>query len=176
MKYIISASILIAAFSLSNAASAENDSAASACDSDSCMMDFWIGSWQLSWDDGNGATGTGTNEVHRILDGKVVSENFTALTGNLAGFNGKSWSVLTPGGIWKQTWVDNSSGYLDLTGHKEGDKVIFQRSAIRPDGKSVMQRMVFYDIEINSLTWDWESSTDEGVSWNLQWRIFYRRK
>ena len=169
INLIIIATVIVTASSLCGLAQA-------GCHADSCMMDFWIGSWQLSWDDGNGSTGTGTNEIKKILDGKVISENFTALTGKFSGFNGKSWSVLTPAGTWKQTWVDNSSGYLDLTGRKEGDRVIFQRTASTPDGRSVMQRMVFYDIHATSLTWDWESSADGGSKWNLQWRIFYRRQ
>ena len=146
------------------------------CDNDTCMLDFWIGKWDLTWDDGNGATGTGTNEVYKILGGKVVCENFTGLSGKNAGFEGKSWSVYTAPGTWKQTWVDNSSGYLDFTGSREGDRVIFSRKGTAGDGREVRQRMVFYDIAENSFTWDWETSADQGEHWNLRWRISYHRR
>lgn len=146
------------------------------CDADTCMLDFWVGKWNASWDDGNGVTGTGTNEIYKFLDGKVVFENFRGLTGKNSGYEGKSWSVYTRAGTWKQTWVDNSSGYLDFTGHREGDRVIFSRKGVIPDGREILQRMVFYDITKDSFMWDWETSADQGKNWNLRWRITYTRQ
>jgi hypothetical protein len=35
--------------------------------------------------------------------------------------------------------------------------------------------MVFYAIERNSFSWDWEGSSDGGRSWALLWRLEYRR-
>ena len=53
---------------------------------------------------------------------------------------------------------------------------MFVRKFTDPEGNEVFQRMVFKDIEDNSFTWDWESSSDIGENWNLQWRINYKRK
>jgi hypothetical protein len=44
------------------------------------------------------------------------------------------------------------------------------------NGEKIIQRMVFYNINVNSLTWDWEISRDGGTSWKLQWRINYLKK
>lgn len=140
-------------------------------------FDFWVGDWALTWEDVDGDTARGTNRIERILDGKVIKENFEALSGNLKGFMGKSYSVFNPRtGKWKQTWVDNQSGYLDFTGRFEGDKRIFERKGVNPDGGEILQRMVFYDITENSFRWDWEVSEDDGTTWQLRWRINYIRK
>lgn len=140
-------------------------------------FDFWLGSWELSWEDADGTQGHGINHVERVLDGNVIKENFEAHTGSYKGFIGKSYSVYnTRTGEWKQTWVDNNGGYLDFTGEFDGDKRIFKRKGINPEGEEILQRMIFYDITENSMTWDWEISEDNGETWQLRWRIFYERR
>lgn len=139
-------------------------------------FDFWLGTWNLTWQDADGTEAHGTNHIERVLDGKVIKENFEALSGAYEGFLGKSYSVYNPRtGEWRQTWVDNNSGYLDFVGEFDGDKRIFIREGMSPQGKEIMQRMVFYDITENSLTWDWQISEDGGETWQLRWRIFYER-
>lgn len=139
-------------------------------------FDFWLGTWELTWEDADGNQGRGTNHIERVLEGNVIKENFEALSGAYEGFVGKSYSVYkSRTGEWKQTWVDNSGDYLDFTGEFEGDKRIFKREGINPEGEEILQRMVFYDITENSLTWDWKISEDNGETWQLRWRIFYER-
>lgn len=139
-------------------------------------FDFWLGSWELSWEDADGTIGQGTNHIEKVLDDKVIKENFEAHSGAYKGFIGKSYSVYNSDtDEWKQTWVDNEGGYLDFTGEFDGDKRIFKRKGVNPQGKKILQRMVFYDITSNSMTWDWEISEDNGETWQLRWRIFYER-
>ena len=139
--------------------------------------DFWVGTWELMWEDPDGSTAKGVNVIEKVLNDEVIKENFEGLTGHNKGYVGKSWSVYNPNTKeWKQTWVDNTGGYLEFTGAIEGDKRIFKREAINRQENKVFQRMVFYDITKNSFTWDWESSLDEGETWTLQWRIYYKRK
>ena len=59
-------------------------------------FDFWIGEWELTWQNEDGSTATGKNRVRRILGGQVIEENFEALTGEMAGYEGKSYSVYNP--------------------------------------------------------------------------------
>lgn len=139
-------------------------------------FDFWLGEWDLTWEDADGTEGKGTNHIEWVLDDKVIKENFKAHTGAYKGFIGKSYSVYkSRTGEWKQTWVDNSGGYLDFTGKFTENKRIFKRKGVDPQGEEILQRMVFYDITENSLTWDWEKSEDKGQTWQLQWRIYYER-
>ncbi|WP_420316313.1 hypothetical protein [Ekhidna sp.] len=140
---------------------------------DLSKMDFWVGKWDLSWEGGKG-----TNLIEKKLDGRVIQENFEATEGNFKGYLGTSISTFNPAdGKWHQAWADNQGGYIDLVGIMDGDKRIFQLTSPRklPDGTESISRMRFYDIKENSLTWDWEASTDGGETWNLSWRINYQR-
>lgn len=140
-------------------------------------FDFWVGDWELAWKDADGDTALGVNRIERILDGHVIKENFEALSGDLTGFEGKSYSVFNPRtGKWKQTWVDNEGGYLDFTGRIDGNNRVFERKGVNPQGGEILQRMVFHGITEDSFRWDWEISEDNGTTWQLRWRIFYSRK
>ncbi len=141
-------------------------------------FDFWVGNWELTWQHADGSEGTGTNLIEKTLDGVVIQENFRALTGAYAGMKGTSVSVYNPQTQqWKQAWADNQGGYYDFTGITVNDQRIFQTvESELPDGRTIIQRMRFYDIEEQSLTWDWESTFDGGETWTLNWRIFYSRK
>lgn len=139
-------------------------------------FDFWIGEWDLSWKSSDGTLGRGKNTIERILEGKVIKENFEATSGALEGFVGKSYSVYNPKTeTWHQTWVDSQGAYLDFVGKFKGDKRMFVRQTTDSSGSTVIQRMVFYNITPNSFTWDWEQSRDNGETWQLLWKIAYRR-
>lgn len=139
-------------------------------------FNFWLGEWELTWEDSDGSIANGTNYIERVLDGMVIKENFEAHSGSYEGYKGKSYSVYNPRtGLWHQTWVDNNSGYLDFQGEIDGDKRIFLRKGVNPQGNEILQRMVFHDISKDSFTWDWELSEDNGQTWQLRWQIFYER-
>lgn len=142
-------------------------------DPEAGQFDFWIGTWSLTWDAGEGKTETGTNEVRKILNGCVVEENFNSES---IEFTGKSFSVYSiKEKKWLQTWVDNRGNYLDFEGGMESDKMILSRNLVK-DGKPMKQRMVFYNIEDDSFDWSWESSLNDGKTWEVKWLIHYKRK
>lgn len=144
---------------------------------DGTEFDFWVGKWDLNWQYSDGTQGIGVNHVEKILDGKVIQENFEAKdAGPYQGFKGTSISVFNPNlKTWHQAWADNQGGYFDFTGEVSGDQRIFKATRQQSDGEEVNLRMRFYDIAENSMTWDWEQSRDGGKTWSLQWRIFYER-
>ena len=62
------------------------------------QFDFWLGEWDLTWDDG----GHGTNIITKILDGRVILENFDGYPGT--SLKGMSVSTYHEGsGLWQQT-------------------------------------------------------------------------
>ena len=131
------------------------------------QFDFWLGEWEAAW----GGDGKGMNHVERILDGKVVQEDF-----NAPDLHGISISVYDPERkLWCQTWVDNNGTYLDFTGRFENGKMILWRDAI-VGGKQCKQRMVWYNIEEAQFEWNWERSDDGGSTWRTLWQIKYTRK
>lgn len=143
---------------------------------DDNTYDFWLGQWQAEWTNADGSTGSGTNHIFRVLDNKVLEENFSITAGSQAGFKGKSLSVFNPvTNVWHQAWTDNQGGYFDFYGSVEGEKKMFSTQPKEKDGKTIQQRMVFYNISYEKFTWDWEGTTDGGKTWNLLWRINYSR-
>lgn len=130
------------------------------------QFDFWIGTWDLKWEGGSG-----TNTITKIMSSCVVQEQFDG-----GEFEGMSVSVYLPSAErWKQTWVDNQGGYLDFIGGMDGERMILAREDTLQT-PPIRQRMVFSDITPDSLDWDWEISEDGGHTWNLKWRIHYRRR
>lgn len=131
------------------------------------QFDFWLGEWDVTWGD----DGKGTNRIERILDGKIIQEDFSA-----PDLHGISVSSYDPErGLWCQTWVDNNGAYLGFTGKFEDGKMILGRDAI-VKGQACKQRMVWYDIQDNKLEWNWERSDDGGETWRLLWQIHYTRR
>ncbi len=140
------------------------------------QFEFWVGDWNLTWPgQKSGESGHGTNRITRVLGGCVVEENFSG--GASMHLRGTSVSTYDHGaGKWKQTWVDNEGGYLDFTGEFNDGRMILSRTAKRPDGSEVLQRMVWKNIQPDQLDWSWEASTDGGKTWKVQWPIHYQRK
>lgn len=131
------------------------------------QFDFWLGEWNATW----GEDGKGTNSVTKVLDDKVVQEDF-----NAPDFHGISHSVYDPErGLWCQTWVDNNGSYLDFTGKFEDSKMILMRDAI-VRGEACKQRMVWFNIQQDQFDWNWERSDDGGETCRALWQIKYRRK
>lgn len=142
------------------------------------LFDFWLGDWDVSWSNADGTSGQARNRVAKILDGRVIEEVFEEDPADPAPLlRGRSLSVLhQASGTWKQAWADNQGGFFSFTGGADGDKRFFA-TELRTDGdKQIGQRMVFYAIEPNRFTWDWERTSDGGRSWALAWRLEYRRR
>ncbi len=140
-------------------------------------FDFWVGKWNLTWDIGEGKIAKGVNHIEKTLDGKVIQENFEATdAGANTGFKGTSLSVYNPTAqTWHQAWADNQGGYFNFVGEIDGVRRIFKTLPQVRNGKTIISRMVFYDITPDTFTWDWERSDDDGSTWKLQWRISYER-
>ena len=131
------------------------------------QFDFWLGTWDVTWGD----DGAGTNHVLRIMDGKVIQENFSA-----PGLQGMSVSVYDPERqLWCQTWVDNNGSYLDFTGQFADGKMILVRDAI-VQGTACQQRMVWCNLTPDGFDWNWERSDDGGLTWQVKWQIKYTRR
>ena len=143
------------------------------CDSpESRQMDFWIGEWEASYVN-NAAPAKSRNRVTKILDGCAILEEFTGAPG--IALDGRSYSVFDRAtGEWKQTWVDNSGGYLDFVGTVVDGERVFARQ-LRRQGKTIRQRMVFRDVKPESFKWLWQRSDDDGATWQTNWEIDYRR-
>lgn len=142
---------------------------------ESRQFDFWIGEWTCTGEsyDGNGKAQptAAENTIRRTHDGHVIQEDF-----RMPGLQGLSVSVYdAKAGLWKQTWVDNQGGYIDLQGGFKDGRMVLQ-TLPKPKAPAAFNRMVFRDIAKDSFDWDWEASADGGKTWTLSWHLHYRRK
>jgi hypothetical protein len=136
-------------------------------------LDFWLGDWELAYTGQDGKPAQSRNRITKILDGCVVLEEFDGGAGTP--LVGRSVSMFdAASGRWKQTWVDNQGSYLDFTGGLEDGRMVLAREASGPRGR-FHQRMVFEDVQRDSLRWLWQRSDDGGRSWTTNWEIRYRR-
>ena len=143
-------------------------------DFDGTELDFWIGTWDVTWAGDAGAGGAGTNRIGRILGDRVIHERFEGADVDST-LHGESWSVFdAERHLWRQTWVDDQGAYLDLVGEPAEGCFAFVRAA--PErGPGARQRMVFRDLSADAFRWTWESSPDDGATWIVRWEIAYRR-
>ena len=140
---------------------------------DPTLFDFWVGEWNLTWKNQDGTSGSGKNHIIKILNGKVIQENFE----DSNGYKGMSLSVFSSKRkTWHQAWADSQEGYYNFEGGLEGNMPVFKTIMREVDGKKIIQRMKFYDITKDSLVWEWEITKDGGITWESQWRIYYTRK
>lgn len=135
------------------------------------QFDFWIGDWQLTWND----TSHGTNSIRKIMEGCTVQESFNDPSMK---YSGSSWSVYNPKiKMWQQTWVDNQGGYIVLKGEFSNGMMTLSTDPRKlQNGTEIISRMVFYDIASDKFDWKWESTKDDGKSWQTDWLIHYQRK
>ncbi len=139
------------------------------------QMDFWVGTWDVRWDEGGGTpAGSGTNIITREYDNCVIQEAFDGgpATGNLIGHSVSTFHA--PLGKCRQTWVDNQGGYFALVGGQEGADFVL--TSYRVSDNTPAQRMVFTDLHANSLTWRWQRTADGGATWSDSWVIYYTRR
>ena len=124
-------------------------------------FDFWLGTGRAVWGD-DGAHGT--NTITKEYGDRVVYERFDGRPG--ADFTGMSVSVYDQqADLWRQTWVDDSGNYFDLTGRfEDGEMILLSRDTYR---------MRFFEIADTSFQWTWERRAGEG--WELAWAISYVR-
>jgi len=138
------------------------------------QFDFWLGDWTVRWTDKDGKENAGSNRIRKTHDGCVILEEFDGRPGTP--LTGTSVSTFVPrAGKWKQTWVDNNGSYLDFEGEfRDGRMILSRRAPLL--GDAVRQRMVFSGIAADSLTWDWQTSKDDGSTWTTAWQLRYSRR
>ena len=82
----------------------------------------------------------------------------------------------TENGLWRQTWVDNTGGYLLFSGDFDGENMELRTSEVERGDETIVNRMVFHNIGEMSLQWDWQGSRNGGETWTDLWTIAYTRR
>ena len=97
-------------------------------------FDFWVGTWDCSWEGG-----AARNVVDWACDGRVLRERFD---GAAHGLVGTSISVYDRSAhLWVQTWMDSDGSWFHLTGGmRDGALELLTTTC---DGEGYRKRMRF---------------------------------
>lgn len=155
------------------APAATASSAAPCAQPDARRFDFWIGTWTVTKPDG---TPAGSSRIEAILDGCVILENWTSAT---PPFAGKSFNLYNGGsGQWEQFWVDNTGARLHLAGGMVDGRMVLAGAREEPDPKTRVvqrERITWTPQDDGGVRQLWETSTDDGRTWNTSFDGRYRR-
>jgi hypothetical protein len=145
------------------------------------QLDFWIGDWDVAVHARSSATATqwgdakGHQHVEAILGGCAIAEHFRA-DGPPTPWAGASYSMWQPQlGKWRQTWVDDSAGFLVFKGGPEANGFVLYGEPKDVAGAKTQMRMVFSAITPTSLHWEWQQSSDGWATVAPLMQVDYRR-
>ncbi len=134
------------------------------------QFDFWVGDWVVHRPDGARA---GTNRIESILGGCVLSERWEGDGGS----RGRSFNMFYEReGLWRQTWVDNSGGRLDLAGGLDGNRMVLAGETPGRDGGRVRHRITWEPLAGGRVRQHWQASDDGGENWRDAFVGVYSRR
>lgn len=126
------------------------------------QFDFWLGEWNVQDTAGNPA---GTNQITAIQNGCVLFENWTgAKNGTGNSFN----MYFAAEKKWRQTWVDNQGGRLDLSGGLRDGKMVLEGEApSQRDPTKRVKHQISWEKKGENVRQLWHASRDDGKTWNV---------
>ena len=133
-------------------------------------FDFWIGEWVVTQ---NGQF-AGTSSVQPILGHCTIFEQWESANGTF----GKSFNYYDPGhDHWRQIWIGDSGSFIEFTGEARDGGIFFIAETINPaDGSVTHHKFEFTVIGEDVVRQYWETSTDDGKTWQSVWDGRYERK
>jgi hypothetical protein len=141
------------------------------------QLDFWIGDWDIvvharAKADAPLVDAKGRQHVEAVLGGCAIAETFAA-DGPGPAWAGRSYSSWQPQlAKWRQTWVDDSGGYIALTGGIENGVMTLYGEP----SASFQMRMVYERVTPTSLHWEWQRSSDAWATTITMMAIDYTRR
>ena len=127
-----------------------------ACSSDNHRaFDFWLGEWQVSLADG---TTAGANTLTTIEGGCAIKEEWRSATSS---FTGTSYNFYDPTREqWRQLWLDNQGGVLDMAGSRKGKQMIMRtESQPNADGHATYHQITWTANDDDTVRQVWETFT-----------------
>jgi hypothetical protein len=133
-------------------------------------FDFWVGQWDVLGPQGRHV---GTNSVTELLDGKAVAEHWHG-AGGVEGHSLNAYDASA--GRWHQTWVDSSGGVLLLNGGLVDGAMVLEGVVTPGPGGPGQRQRITWSPEQDGVRQHWETSDDDGTSWQTAFDGHYRRR
>lgn len=158
---------LIAVFTLTIVAGIVQAAVRGCPDSRSHDFDFWIGTWEVSNQDGSIV---GHNRIEPILDRCVLQETWAGASGSA----GTSLNFFdTAQNKWRQFWVWREGTTLELEGGLVDGAMVLEGDSIE-EGKPARNRITWTNRPDGSVRQLWELSLDSGKTWKTLFDGIYR--
>ena len=138
-------------------------------------FDFWIGDWDVFGPQGKQVGRNTITPMFAAQSGGMVHEHWH---GN-GGVEGRSINAYDASrGCWHQTWMDSTGGVLLLDGGmRDGAMVLEGWGATGEDGLDPVDRQrITWTPEGDGLRQVWETSSDDGKTWEVAFDGLYRRR
>lgn len=131
------------------------------------QFDFWVGQWEVEAD----GKVAGTNAIASTLGGCVVHERWQGA----GGLSGESFNFYdAQARAWRQLWVDNAGGHLDLKGGIRDGRMVLE-GMTGPAEAQVTNRITWTPNPDGSVRQLWEVSKD-GQTFKAIFDGLYKRK
>ncbi|TAI49465.1 hypothetical protein [Flagellimonas allohymeniacidonis] len=151
--------------------SAQTDDSCNCCSEIQKAFDFWVGEWEVT-NNTNGSI-AGYNSIVKQEDGCVLRENWTSAQ---PGYTGTSLNFYNKANEeWEQLWVDNTGAALKLRGKYVDSKMILSSEEFQNDGKSLRNRITWFNNEDGTVRQLWEVLEGEKVV-SVAFDGIYKRK
>jgi hypothetical protein len=133
------------------------------------QFDFWLGEWSVT----EGGKPAGSSRIQSIAGEHALLENWEGVEGS----SGKSLNIYNATRHqWQQFWVDNSGGILELAGGIMGRSMVLANATTTRDGKAIRNRITWTPNDDGSVRQLWETSRDDGKTWQTSFDGLYRRR
>jgi len=135
-------------------------------------FDFIVGSWEMR-EAGDKGRGLGQLEVAKDLSGCLLEWRFRGR----GGYSGKAFAAFHfPSLQWHRTWVDEDGVRIGLTGQLVGTSMVFTGTRVVRHGRTQLVRATWQPVDANQVTERWETSEDEGTTWQSALEVVLSRR
>lgn len=136
------------------------------------QFDFWLGEWEVTGGPEADRI-VGRNDISRVASGCALREHWV----NAGGQDGHSLSVYEPDARqWTHFWIGSDGLVFRLNGGLRADGAMAMEGT-QPKGSGVQRhRVVWTPKPDGSVVQLWDTSDDDGKTWQVSFMGVYRRK
>ncbi len=135
------------------------------------QFDFWLGEWEVEGGL-DGKTPVGKSTITRIAKGCALHENWRSTNGG----DGQSLNVYdSVTKQWTQFWIGADGVILRLNGRLVNGAMVLDGELRMPNQKIQQQRITWTPLADGRVSQRWQTSDDNGASWQTSFLGFYKR-